>query len=192
MEKIEINIGNKEYKVQVAQTEEELYTGLQGVQELPEGEGMLFVFEDTEEVSIWMKDTLIPLDIIFINLDLEVQAVHTGVPKSEEMLTENNISFVLEVNPNSGIKVGDELEFSPNSKVKSDKMIVLNGDGTPQIELEGGERIFSRANTKTLIRFAKKAIYSNKNSDFKALGKRVFKFLEAQDNNEPEFVELKN
>jgi hypothetical protein len=139
-----------------------------------------------------MKDTLIPLDIIFINLDLEVQAVHTGVPKSEEMLTENNISFVLEVNPNSGIKVGDELEFSPNSKVKSDKMIVLNGDGTPQIELEGGERIFSRANTKTLIRFAKKAIYSNKNSDFKALGKRVFKFLEAQDNNEPEFVELKN
>jgi uncharacterized protein len=109
MEKIEINIGNKEYKVQVAQTEEELYTGLQGVQELPEGEGMLFVFEDTEEVSIWMKDTLIPLDIIFINLDLEVQAVHTGVPKSEEMLTENNISFVLEVNPNSGIKVGDEL-----------------------------------------------------------------------------------
>jgi uncharacterized membrane protein (UPF0127 family) len=52
MEKIEINIGNKEYKVQVAQTEEELYTGLQGVQELPEGEGMLFVFEDTEEVSI--------------------------------------------------------------------------------------------------------------------------------------------
>jgi hypothetical protein len=139
-----------------------------------------------------MKDTLIPLDIIFINLDLEVQAVYTGEPKSEEMFTENNISFVLEVNPNSGIKVGDELEFSPDSKVKSDKMIVLNGDGTPQIELEGGERIFSRANTKTLIRFAKKAIYSNKNSDFKALGKRVFKFLEAQDNNEPEFVELKN
>ncbi len=139
-----------------------------------------------------MKDTLIPLDIIFISLDLEVQAVYTGEPKSEEMFTENNISFVLEVNPNSGIKVGDELEFSPDSKVKSDKMIVLNEDGKPQMELEGGERIFSRPNTKTLIRFAKKALYTQKDSDFKALGKRVFKFLEAQDNNEPEFVELKN
>lgn len=191
MENIKIHIGEKKYIVQVAQTDEELIKGLQGVTELGKDKGMLFVFDDTEEVSMWMKDTLIPLDIIFINLDLEVQAVYKGVPKSEEIFTENNISFVLETNIDSGIKVGDELEFSPNSKVKSDKMIVLNENGTSQIELEGGERIFSRPNTKTLIRFAKKAIYSKKDNDFKALGKRVFKFLETQDNNEAEYVELK-
>jgi len=52
MDKVKIHIGNKEYMVQVAQTEEELYKGLQGVTELPQNEGMLFVFEETEEVSI--------------------------------------------------------------------------------------------------------------------------------------------
>ena len=64
---INIEIGNKKYKVQEARTEEEKEKGLQGVTELPEDEGMLFYFEPPEDVSIWMKYTQIPLDIIFIN-----------------------------------------------------------------------------------------------------------------------------
>lgn len=135
-----------------------------------------------------MKDTLIPLDILFINSELEVIAIYTGTPESEELMTESNVGFVLELNANSGIKIGDELEFSPNTQVKSDKMMVLNENGIPQMELDGGERIFSRPNTKTLIKFAKKAYATNKESDYKALGKRVFKFLETQEKNEPEYV----
>ena len=57
-----------------------------------------------------MKDTEIPLDIIFINDELEVISVHEGIPGSEEFITENNVNFVLEVNKNSGIQEGDELE----------------------------------------------------------------------------------
>ena len=136
-----------------------------------------------------MKDTLIPLDIIFIDQDLVVQAVYQGVPNSEEIMTEQNISFVLELNVNSGVKVGDEIEFSPNTKVKSDKMVVLDETGNPQMELVGGERIFSRPNTKTLIKFAKKASATQKDSDYKALGKRVFKFLKQQNSSEPEYVD---
>ena len=113
-----------------------------------------------------MKDTLIPLDIIFIDIDLEVKAIHQGIPNSEDLMTENDISFVLELNQNSGVKIGDELEFSPNTKVKSDKMLVLNENGTPQMELVGGERIFSRPNTKTLIKFAKKASSTEKDNDY--------------------------
>lgn len=63
---ITIEIGNKKYKVQEARTEEEKEKGLQGVTELPEDEGMLFYFDPPEDVSMWMKDTLIPLDIVFI------------------------------------------------------------------------------------------------------------------------------
>ena len=138
-----------------------------------------------------MKDTKIPLDIIFINEDLEVMSVYQGIPESEEFMTENNVNFVLEVNQNSGIKVGDELEFSPESKVDMNKMQVLDSDGNAQMELEGGERIFSRQNTKTLIKFAKKANATQKDNDYKALGKRIFKFLETQTKNKPEYVELK-
>ena len=45
--------------------------------------------------------------------------------------------------------------------------------------------------TKTLIKFAKRAYSTNNDNDYKALGKRVFKFIQVQDSNEPEFVESK-
>lgn len=191
MNKINIRIANKKYKVQVVETDEEKQKGLQGVTSLPEDEGMLFVFEEPDEISFWMKDTKIPLDVIFIDEDLQVISVQQGIPENEEFMTENNVNFVLEVNQNSGIKVGDELEFSPESKVNMNKMQVLDSNGNVQMELNGGERIFSRSNTKTLIKFAKKASATQKDSDYKALGKRIFKFLETQSNNEPEYVEQK-
>lgn len=191
MDKLKIKIKNKTYNVTVAITDEEREKGLQGVTSLSEDEGMLFVFNDTEEVSIWMKNTKIPLDIIFVDEELTVKSVWQGIPNSEELMTEYDVAFVLELNAGSGIKIGDEIEFSPNKQMKSDKMLVLNENGAPQMELEGGERIFSRPNTKTLIKFAKKAAATGKDSDYKALGKRVFKFLQAQDENEPEYVNKK-
>ena len=191
MKEIKIKIGSKSYKVKLAQTDEEKEKGLQGITELPVDEGMLFVFNEPEEVSFWMKDTSIPLDIVFIDDELNVISVYQGIPESEEFITEKNVTFVLEVNQNSGINIGDELEFSPDKEVSKDKMLVLDSEGNPQMELEGGERIFSRANTKTLIKFAKKAYSTQSDNDFKALGKRVFKFLDIQDNNEPEYVSIK-
>ena len=139
-----------------------------------------------------MKDTKVPLDIIFINEDLSVISVQKGIPDSEDFITENNVNFVLEVNQNSGIKSGDELEFSPENKINSSKMQVLDSNGESQMELDGGERIFSRSNTKTLIKFAKKANATKSDNDYKALGKRIFKFLKTQTENEPEYVEQKN
>ena len=48
MKEVNISIGTKQYKVKLAETEEQHMNGLQGVSELPENEGMLFVFSDTE------------------------------------------------------------------------------------------------------------------------------------------------
>lgn len=191
MGKIKIQIGSKQYNVKLAKTEKEKRDGLKDIESLPKDEGMLFIFEEPEELSFWMEDTSIPLDIVFIDDDLSVISIKEGIPYSKEFITEKNVTFVLEVNKNSGIKIGDELEFSPNSKLNVEKMLVLDPKGNIQMELEGGERIFSRANTKTLIKFAKKAYYTQKDSDFKALGKRVFKFLQIQNSNEPEYVSKK-
>ena len=191
MKEVNISIGTKQYKVKLAETEEQHIKGLQDVTELPEDEGMLFIFDEPDEISFWMKDTKIPLDIIFINEDLEVISIGKGIPDSEEFITENNVNFVLEVNEKSGIKKGDELEFSPEKEVNKDKMQVLDSSGETQMELEGGERIFSRSNTKTLIKFAKKAYSTKSDRDYKVLGKRIFKFLQTQDSNKPEYVEAK-
>ena len=64
---INVIIGDKTYKCKVAKTDEELKQGLMGVKELPEDEGMLFIFEEPQTVGMWMKDTLIPLEIISPN-----------------------------------------------------------------------------------------------------------------------------
>jgi len=187
---MKIKINNKEYSVQTAETEEEQERGLQDVHYLPENEGMLFIYDEPEDLGFWMKDTLIPLDIIFINEDFEVISVYKGEPESEEILEEEDVKYVLELNVDSGVSKGDELEFIDDNKSTS-KMLVLDENGEVQMELDSGERIFSRPNTKTLIKLASRAYTSNKDSDFKALGNKVFKYLDTQDNQEQEFVKLK-
>lgn len=184
-----IKIGNKEYNVKEARTEEEKEKGLQGITELPEDEGMLFFFDPPEDVSMWMKGTLIPLDIIFINDDEEVVYVGEGVPNTETQITVQNTAYVLEVNWGSGIKEGDELDFEEEDDDDAPVMKVLAQDGSTQMDLWGGERIFSRKNTIVLIRKAKKANMSKDDKDYKALGRYMFKCIKGQDERPPEYVE---
>ena len=186
---ITIEIGNKKYKVQEARTEEEKEKGLQGVTELPEDEGMLFYFDPPEDVSMWMKDTLIPLDIVFINDDEEVVYVGEGVPNTETQMTVQNVAYVLEVNSGSEIQEGDELDFEEEDEDDAPVMKVLAQDGSTQMDLWGGERIFSRKNTVVLIRKAKKANMSKDAKDYKALGRYMFKCIKGQDERPPEYVE---
>lgn len=186
---ISIEIGDKKYKVKEAKTEEEKMKGLQDIESLPENEGMLFYYDSPQDVAYWMKDTKIPLDIVFINDDEEVISVKQGKPLSEDLIEEDNVLYVLEVNQGSGIQPGDELDIEDEEEEDDNTMKVLASDGTIQMELEGGERIFSRKNTKVLIKFAKKAYRTKDDKDYKALGKRLFKYLHIQDTNEPEYVE---
>ena len=186
---MKIEIGDKEYNVEVARTEEEKVKGLQEKESLGEDEGMLFVYDKPQEIAFWMKDTAIPLDIVFIDEDGEVISVQQGQPYDETLLEEDGVMYVLEVNQNSGIQPGDELDIEEDDDDKQPVMKVLAPDGSTQMELEGGERIFSRKNTKTLIKMAKRAYSSELDKDYKALGKKVFKYLHIQDTNTPEYVD---
>lgn len=179
-----IHIGDKEYNVKEAHTEEEKRKGLQGVTELPKNEGMLFFFDEPQEVSMWMQNTLIPLDIIFIDDDNEVIKVVQGVPNDETPIVVQDTLYVLEVNVNSGIKEGDELEIEDDGPI----MKVLAQDGTSQMSLFGGERIFSRKNTVVLIRKAKKADKTKSENDLRTLGRYIFKCIKGQDERPAEYV----
>lgn len=196
---ITIEIGDREYKVREAKTEEERKQGLKGIESLPEDEGMLFYMPDKKsQVVFTMEDMKFPLDIIFINQDDEVFDVAYNVPIDTEAVISDEdalpnqddyVKYVLEVNPNSGIQVGDELDIEDSEDNSTIKMQVLAPDGSTQMLLEGGERIVSRKETRILIRKAKKAYKSKSDRDYKALGKYMFKVLKGQDTREPEYVD---
>ncbi len=186
-----IELAGKEYYVEIVEDEEDKAIGLSNRDSLPEDEGMLFVINDDEKdsngkVLFTMEDTKIPLDIIFLDNDFRVTQVSKGKPMSPKPIYGKG-DYVLEVNSGSGAKIGDDLEFISDLEVNK-KMIVLDPEGKPQMILDGGERIMSIDNTKVLIKFAKKATSSNNDNDYKSLGKRVFKFIEIQDNTPAEYV----
>ena len=207
---IEVQIEDKTYNLLVATTEEEKENGLMWVEELPENEGMLFDYSDDPqpELSFWMKNVDIPLDIIFINQDGVVISVKQGVPNSEEYITESSefVSCVIELNANSGVKAGDKTDlFSELNNINEEdededeedthpelnvnRLYVYGSDGEVQAELQGGERIFSRKSSKVIISKAKRAYISKEDKDYKALGRYIFKEMDAQDNRDPEYVE---
>lgn len=194
MKTINLEINDKEYNVLVAQTEIEKEQGLMNVEEMEDFEGMLFVYNYPHKAEFWMYQTSIPLDVIFINSDWEVISVKKGMPYDETILSEDNVQYVLELNQNSGVKPGDEIDvedddLSPGKDLPTNKMYVYGSDGGVQAELVGGERIFSIKNVKTLIRMAKRAYTTKKESDYKRLGKKIFEYLRKQDSNEPEYVQ---
>ena len=207
---IDVQIGDKIYNLLVVTTEEEKERGLMGIEELPENEGMLFDYSDEPqaELSFWMKNVEIPLDIIFVNQEGIVISVKHGEPLSEEYITEDSefISCVIELNANSGVKAGDKTDlFAELNDVKEEddeddeedthpelgvnKLYVYGSDGEIQATLQGGERIFSRVSTKRIIAKAKKAYISKEDKDYKALGRYIFKEMDAQDNRPAEYVD---
>lgn len=193
-----ISIGGKMIKVALAESDEEKRIGLSRIKKLPDGYGMLFIYDQPQQ-GLWftMADTSVDLDIIFIDEDGEVTSVHPTKAHDPNRVedTENNAQFVLETNYGSGIKEGDSVDgddsLSDDEKesIKQSKMLVLDENGDVQFRLEGGERIFSRISTKKFIKAAIKAYRSDKDSDYKKVGKLVFKELNAQDGREPEYVE---
>lgn len=193
MERVLVEIGNKQYKCKVAKNEEDRRKGLMGIEHLPPDEGMLFVWEDEGTREMWMKDTPISLDQIAINDDDEVTLVYTAQPNDETLVPFPQAKYILEVNANSGIVEGDEFDIDDSDDLNKYVMKVLAPDGTTQFLLQGGERIVSRKETRTLIKKAKKAD-KNKGENYdrycKALGKYMFKILKGQDERKPEYVEV--
>ena len=198
MKEVKIEIADKEYKVLIAETEEERTQGLGNVESMHDDEGMLFIMpEDQGQVVFNTEEMEFDIDLVFINQDDEVYNVVLGKAHSSEPIIstpegeEGRTKYVLEVNANSGIQIGDELDFEEDiDEEEIDKMYILGSDGKPQMDLVGGERIISRSETRSLIIKAKRANKSKSDKDYKKLGKYIFKVLEKQDNRKPEYVNL--
>lgn len=183
-----IKLGNQEYNIFIAKSEEQKQKGLQHFTSLPKDEGMLFVINESNPVETFfhMHNVPFPLDMIFMDDEFKVLDVKRGNPEDDKI--EGKASYVLEINADSGIKKGDEAELD-DEESHDYVMKVLSPDGSVQMHLEGGERIVSRRETLILIKKALKANASKEDKDYKALGKYMFKVIKGQDSREPEYVD---
>jgi len=106
------------FQVEIARTPQEQARGLMHRESLAPDAGMLFVHSSESQQSMWMKNTLIPLDMLFIRRDGRISRIHQrAVPGSlESISSRGRVLAILELRGGTvarlGIKVGDRVEHA--------------------------------------------------------------------------------
>jgi len=108
-----------EITVEVARTDEERAKGLMFRKDLPDGQGMLFIFDRDQQLSFWMKNTLIPLSIAFIASDGHIIEIKDMQPNDlNSVKSSRSVRYALEV-PQGwfgrvNVKAGDIVKIDPS------------------------------------------------------------------------------
>lgn len=122
---VETKKGERAFTVEVVREDKDRNRGLMFRHEMAAGAGMLFDYDPPQQVSFWMKNTFIPLDIIFIGADGRILNIaEKTTPLSLERLpAEGKARGVLEINgglsEKLGIQAGDRVRhplFDPSQK----------------------------------------------------------------------------
>ena len=108
--------GDYTFHVSIADTDAARAQGLMFVTELADDEGMLFDFKQERPVSFWMRNTFIPLDMVFVGADGVVKTIHVNARPHDvtSIPSEVPVQFVLEIpggrSVEIGLKPGDTME----------------------------------------------------------------------------------
>jgi len=114
--KVPIKVGGVEALVEIADDEAERSKGLMFRESLPENEGMLFVYEAARSLGFWMRNTLIPLDIAYIDDQGRIIDIQQMEPRDETThWSKGDAMYALEMNVGwfeaHHVVVGDLVEF---------------------------------------------------------------------------------
>jgi uncharacterized membrane protein (UPF0127 family) len=109
--------------IEIADTENDRTIGLMHRRSMPDTQGMLFIFDEEEPRSFWMRNTLIGLDIIYIRANGEIESIAKyTVPLNEQSIpSKGPATYVLEVIEGFcdryNVKEGDKIAFSRNEAI---------------------------------------------------------------------------
>ncbi|WP_019170407.1 DUF192 domain-containing protein [Pseudaminobacter salicylatoxidans] len=106
--------GERSFSIEIAGDDLQRAAGLMFRERMADDHGMLFVFDQTQPVGFWMKNTPMPLDLVFVREDGRVESVGHGEPFSEALIPSRGpVRFVLELKAGiaekAGIKEGVQL-----------------------------------------------------------------------------------
>jgi len=118
---VEVKVGSKQLTLEVADTPDARQTGLMRRDSMPADRGMLFVFPTEESLGFYMKNTRIPLDIVFIDAVGQVVSIHTMKPYDlSTTRSAKPAKYAIEVNAGiakeSGVKVGDLIAIPEDAR----------------------------------------------------------------------------
>lgn len=118
-----VEVGGQRFSVELALDHETRARGLMYRESMPEDHGMLFVHEREEPLAYWMKNTRIPLDILYFDAQRRLVSIQRGVPTCSagdacpNYPSRGPAKYVLELNAGRsdalGLKPGDPIRFSP-------------------------------------------------------------------------------
>jgi len=99
--------GNHDYMVEIAATAEEQACGLMFREFMPKTVGMIFPFKPPRDTSFWMRNTPLPLDLIFIDKSGRVISIGQGKPFSEDFIPARGVAaHVVELNLGEAARIG--------------------------------------------------------------------------------------
>ncbi len=100
--------GQTSFNVELAQTPRERAIGLMNREQMDTGSGMLFIYPGPQPVAFWMKNTLIPLDMLFIDMAGRIVTIHENARPLDETPIPggDNILAVLEINGGLSREIG--------------------------------------------------------------------------------------
>jgi uncharacterized protein len=120
LEKLQIISGanTHTFQIEVMRTNEERAKGLMFRQFMPQDRGMLFDFDNEQLITMWMRNTYIPLDMLFIKADGSILRIHERAQPLDETTISSggNVRYVLEINggvaSKLGLKAGDMMKYA--------------------------------------------------------------------------------
>lgn len=115
---VDLKIGDVPVTVEVAREENDIRRGLMFRRSLPRDRGMIFIFPDEDYRRFWMKNTRIPLDILFVKQDGTISHTAQMKPLDKTPVSSRyKVKYVLELNRGwlgeNHVQVGDKIELAP-------------------------------------------------------------------------------
>lgn len=122
---VQMRLGGKEFTLEVADNAGAREIGLMNRDSMPANHGMIFVFASEQPLSFWMRNTRIPLDVIYVAASGKIVSIHQMQPfNTRGVPSAGPAKWAIELNQGTaaalGLKPGDELDIPDGARTSAD------------------------------------------------------------------------